>query len=63
MSRIFTIFGATGQQGGALLHYLLNHPVYSKTYKFRGITRDASKSSARALAGHGVEIIQVSPNP
>ena len=59
MSKLFTVFGATGQQGGALISYLLSHPRFSKTFKLRGVTRDASKSSAKILEAQGVEIVEV----
>ena len=59
MSRVFTVFGATGQQGGALLRYLLRNPSFASTYKLRCITRDVSKLSAIALREQGVEMVQV----
>ncbi|KIW17658.1 hypothetical protein PV08_04853 [Exophiala spinifera] len=63
MSRnVFTIFGVTGQQGGALIRYLLDHPVFSREYTFRGITRDASKAAAVALREKGVEIVEADMN-
>jgi uncharacterized protein YbjT (DUF2867 family) len=43
MSKLLTVFGATGQQGGSLIAYVLNHPTLSKLYHLRGITRDVSK--------------------
>ena len=59
MSKLITIFGATGQQGGALIKYILGHSRFSKVYKIRGITRDVNKSSAKLLVGQGVEIVEV----
>jgi len=59
MSKIFTVFGVTGQQGGALIRYLLDHPVFSKEYRFRGVTRNASKPAGVALRERGVEIVEV----
>ena len=59
MSKIFTIFGATGQQGGALIKYLLHHPRFSKSYIIRGVTRNASKAGALKLKDQGVEVIEV----
>ncbi|CAI4218430.1 unnamed protein product [Parascedosporium putredinis] len=53
----FVIFGATGQQGGALVTYLLNHPVFSKEYRLRGVTRDSSKPGAQELAKRSVEVV------
>jgi uncharacterized protein YbjT (DUF2867 family) len=62
MTFIFTVFGATGQQGGAVIKYLLKHPRFSKKYTIRGVTRDVSKPSARALAEQGIEVVKVSYN-
>ena len=59
MAKLFVIFGATGQQGGSLLTYMLNHPEFSKAYRFRAITRDASKPAAEKLREKGVEVVQV----
>jgi uncharacterized protein YbjT (DUF2867 family) len=49
MSKLLTVFGATGQQGGSLIDYVLKSPQLSKLYHLRGITRDASKSAALSL--------------
>ncbi|GCB25397.1 NmrA-like family domain-containing protein 1 [Aspergillus awamori] len=56
MSKIITVFGATGQQGGSVIRTIVNDPELSKQFKIRGITRDASKPEAQALAKQGVEI-------
>ncbi|RDW84826.1 hypothetical protein BP6252_02416 [Coleophoma cylindrospora] len=58
MAKLFTVFGATGQQGGALIKYLLAHPQFSTEYTIRGITRDAQKPAAIALKEQGVEIVE-----
>lgn len=63
MTKLFIIFGATGQQGGSLLTYMLNHPEFSKAYHFRAITRDASKPAAEKLKKKGVEVVQVRRGP
>lgn len=64
MSKLITVFGATGNQGGSVVTYILSHPTLSKEYKVRGITRNASKPDAKALAAKGVEIRSVSrPSP
>ncbi|KAL6250227.1 hypothetical protein RBB50_002528 [Rhinocladiella similis] len=62
MSKTFTVFGVTGKQGGALIRYLLDHPVFSKEYTFRAVTRDASKPAALALQEKGVEIVEADMN-
>ena len=59
MSKIITVFGATGQQGGSVVRTILNDPELSKEFKIRGITRDVSKPEAQALAKQGVEIRNV----
>jgi N-acetyl-gamma-glutamylphosphate reductase len=59
MSKLFVIFGATGQQGGALVDYLLQHPEFSKAFHLRGVTRNASSSAAEELKKMGVEIVEV----
>jgi uncharacterized protein YbjT (DUF2867 family) len=57
MSKILTVFGATGNQGGSVIKAVLADPVLSKEYKIRAITRDASKPAAQALAAKGVEVV------
>ncbi|KAJ5117422.1 hypothetical protein N7448_011054 [Penicillium atrosanguineum] len=56
MSKLFVVFGATGQQGGSLIHYILNRPTFSKEFRLRGITRDVSKPAALELQARGVEV-------
>jgi uncharacterized protein YbjT (DUF2867 family) len=58
MSKLLTVFGSTGQQGGSLIEYVLHHAELSKLYHLRGITRDSSKPSAVSLKEHGVEVLQ-----
>ncbi|EGC45405.1 NmrA-like family domain-containing protein [Histoplasma capsulatum var. duboisii H88] len=57
MSKLITVFGATGNQGGSVIKAILAHPTLSKEFKIRGITRDPSKPSAQELANQGVEIM------
>lgn len=59
MSKLLTVFGATGLQGGALINYILEHPKMSTKFNLRGVTRDASKPTSLALKAKGVEIVQV----
>lgn len=59
MSKIFTVWGATGNQGGSVIEAILADPILSKEFKIRGITRDAKKPAALALAAKGVEIVEV----
>ncbi|TVY28036.1 NmrA-like family domain-containing protein [Lachnellula hyalina] len=58
MTKLLTVFGATGQQGGSLIDYVLKNPELSNLYHLRGITRDASKASATSLKERGVQVIQ-----
>lgn len=59
MSKLLTVFGATGQQGGALIDHIIENPHLSSLFSLRGITRDASKPAAIALKNRGVEIVEV----
>ncbi|EWY84449.1 hypothetical protein FOYG_11903 [Fusarium oxysporum NRRL 32931] len=60
MSKILTVFGATGNQGGSIIRAVLADVVLSKDYKIRGITRDASKPAAKALVEEGVDVVSPS---
>ncbi|KAF2844640.1 NmrA family transcriptional regulator [Plenodomus tracheiphilus IPT5] len=62
MSKLITIFGATGNQGGSVITSILADPVLSKEFKIRGITRDTSKPAAQALVAKGVEIVAADLN-
>lgn len=59
MSKIITIFGATGQQGGSVIRTILQDENLSKEFKIRGISRDTSKPEAQALLKQGVELVSV----
>ena len=59
MSKIITVFGATGNQGGSVIKHVLADPTLSKEFKIRAITRDSSKPAAKALADKGVELKNV----
>ncbi len=58
MSKLLVVFGATGQQGGSVVDYVINDPELSKQYRVRGVTRDPSKPAAQALRQKGVELVQ-----
>lgn len=49
MSKILAVFGATGQQGGSVVDYVLNDSELSQQYKIRAITRDITSESAKRL--------------
>lgn len=57
MSKLFAVFGATGQQGGAVIDYLLKDAELSQAYKIRAITRDPNSKSAKRLQ-EKVEVVQ-----
>lgn len=63
MSKIITVFGATGNQGGSVIAHLLKDATLSKEYKIRAVTRDQSKPAAKALADKGCELVNVVPLP
>jgi uncharacterized protein YbjT (DUF2867 family) len=54
MSRLITVFGATGQQGGAVARALL-----AKGYKVRAVTRNPDSPKAKELQAKGAELVQV----
>jgi len=58
MSKLLVVFGATGQQGGSVVDYVINDPILSKEFKVRAITRDTSKPAAQALQQKGVEVVK-----
>lgn len=59
MSKLITVFGATGNQGGSVIEALLADETLRKEFKIRAITRDTSKPAAKALEGKGVEVVSV----
>jgi uncharacterized protein YbjT (DUF2867 family) len=61
MSKIITVFGATGNQGGSVITSLLDDAQLSKAFKIRGVTRDISKPAAQELKSKGVELVVVRP--
>ncbi|CAF9930821.1 hypothetical protein IMSHALPRED_008286 [Imshaugia aleurites] len=62
MVKLLTVFGATGQQGGSVVDYVMNDPELSKQFKLRGITRDLSKPAAQSLRLKGVEVVEADAN-
>lgn len=63
MSKLLTVFGATGNQGGSVIKHVLADETLSKTFKVRGITRDVSKPAAQALIKQGVDMKTASVHP
>ena len=58
MAKLLTVFGATGQQGGSVVEYVINDPELSKQFKVRAITRDVTRPAAQALQQKGVEVVK-----
>ncbi|KEY69591.1 hypothetical protein S7711_06220 [Stachybotrys chartarum IBT 7711] len=58
MSKLLTVFGATGQQGKALIDYVLASPSLSPLFTLRAVTRDPTKPAAVALKERGVEVVK-----
>ena len=54
-TKIITVFGATGAQGGGLVRAILTDS--NSAFKVRAVTRDASSDKAKALAQLGAEIV------
>ena len=57
MCQILAVFGATGQQGGSVINYVLKDSELSQKYKIRAITRDAKSEKATQLK-EKVEVVQ-----
>ena len=58
MSKLITVTGATGIQGGSVINALLNH----NEYKLRAVTRDPESTSAKNLASKDIEVVQADMN-
>jgi len=55
-SKIITVFGATGAQGGGLVRSILDDP--GSPFKVRAVTRNPESAKAKALAEAGAEVVQ-----
>ncbi|KAH7396268.1 hypothetical protein BKA66DRAFT_566766 [Pyrenochaeta sp. MPI-SDFR-AT-0127] len=62
MTKLITVFGSTGNQGGSVVRAILNHPQLSKEWKIRGITRNPNKPDAQAMVAKGVEMVAADLN-
>lgn len=58
MAKVLGVIGATGQQGGSVVDFVLNDPELKSLYAIRAFTRDASKPAAQVLAAKGVDVVQ-----
>ncbi|KAK5958347.1 hypothetical protein OHC33_000189 [Knufia fluminis] len=54
--KLVTVFGATGNQGGAVVTTLLSHPTLSSHFSIRAITRNTTSPKAQSLASKGIEL-------
>jgi uncharacterized protein YbjT (DUF2867 family) len=63
MSKLITVFGSTGNQGGSVVRAILAHPQLSQQWKIRGVTRNPNKPDAQAMIAKGVEMVQVHKPP
>ncbi|GKZ35939.1 hypothetical protein AbraIFM66950_006774 [Aspergillus brasiliensis] len=52
------VLGATGQQGGSLIRYVLSSPSLSCKFRIRAVSRNPSDPRARALEVKGVQVVQ-----
>lgn len=55
MKKVIVVFGATGAQGGGLVHAILNDK--NSEFAVRAVTRDTSSDKAKELAKLGVEVV------
>jgi len=60
--KLVTVFGATGNQGGAVVSTLLSNSKLSQQFAVRGITRNTSSPKAQSLASKGVELANADLN-
>jgi len=58
MAKTLVVFGATGNQGGSVINFVLGNPDLSKLYTLRAVTRDPSSKSSRDLASKGIEVVK-----
>lgn len=59
MSKIFAVWGATGNQGGSVIRAVLADPQLSKEFTIRAIGRDVNKPAMQELAKKGCEVVKV----
>ena len=60
--KVLVVFGATGVQGGSVVKAILGDSRLKQSWTVRGVTRDVSKPSAKALEAQGAETVAVSDN-
>jgi len=60
--KVLVVFGATGVQGGSVAKAFLGDAKLKDSWKIRGITRDVTKASAKALESLGAETVAADLN-
>lgn len=55
-TKLVTVYGATGQQGGSVINSLLENK--SGEFAIRAITRNPQSDKSTALASRGVEVVK-----
>ncbi|KAK4553257.1 hypothetical protein LTR86_009557 [Recurvomyces mirabilis] len=55
MTKLLVVVGATGMQGGSVIHWFQQH---ESTWRIRGLTRDPSSEAATSLAESGIEMVK-----
>lgn len=58
MKKVLGVIGATGNQGGSVVDFVLNDPGLKDQYIVRAFTRNTTKPAAKALADKGCEVVQ-----
>lgn len=56
VTKLVTVFGSTGSQGGSVARALLRDK--SGSFKVRGITRSPDSDAAKALVAAGAEVVK-----
>ncbi|KAH6669409.1 putative NmrA-like family domain-containing protein 1 [Halenospora varia] len=60
--KVLVVFGATGAQGGSVVKAILGDSKMRDSWTVRGVTRDVSKPSAKALESQGAETVAADLN-
>lgn len=59
-SKLITVFGATGAQGGGLVRAIVNDQ--NTAFHVRAVTRNVESDKAKALAQEGIEVVEADIN-
>ncbi|KAL5603895.1 hypothetical protein FOVSG1_006645 [Fusarium oxysporum f. sp. vasinfectum] len=57
MSKVLTVFGATGKQGGSVIQTVLADKKLSSEFAIRAVSRDINKPASKELAAKGVKVV------